>query len=469
MHTFRRLHSFGPSSAYSPGNSEDVRYRSGLTDSNVEMLKETNVGFIKLWAWWSLLQPNGGWEPGTENVTSWPYDNDARRRCQPATHRQSLDDQIAFVKGHADPEIRDLKIVLTLWRFPSWCNQTTITNAGESSRHYEPLINPGLGPNPAPQPGNGSWIRADNFAFPDVQDVNSPWAGFIYWAIRRYTRTAANQNRWVDAIEIVNEPNTQCWPQGVATGQPNQENAATSHCMVSNIMAAALVRREQAMADLANAGTPAQQKPILMAPATNDYFVDESAGHPVNDTAQHTTYATFTNNLLALLGASRFSAPRDMIWTHHNHNDESFDFGKDTSYPGQTYECPTVNRAHLVHDYLTGRWTGGPYGEPEAPYVFLTEGGVVRSQVWRQRWFGDPNYNDAVGLNNKHGDLIVRTASRMQNEDDGRGIGMVAQHLNWSDPNFDSGIRNPGDPGGTRRQPAYGNWSGVTSHPRWGD
>jgi hypothetical protein len=255
----------------------------------------------------------------------------------------------------------------------------------------------------------------------------------------------------------------------VATGGPNQENAATSHCMVSNIMAAALVRREQAMADLANAGTPPQHKPILMAPATDDYFVDESSGRVVNDTAQRTTYATFTNNLLALLGASAFTAPRDMIWTHHNYNDESYDFGKDTSYPGQTWECPTVNRAHLVHDYLTGRWSGGPYGEPEAPYVFITEGGVVRSPVWRQRWFGNPNYNDAAGLNSKHGDLLVRTMSRMQNEDDGRGIGMAAQHLNWSDPNFDSGIRNPGDPSGTRRQPAYGNWSGVASHPRWGD
>jgi hypothetical protein len=469
LHTFRRVHSFGPSSAHSPGNAEDVRYRSGLSDSNVEMLKETNVGFVRLWVWWSLLQPHLGFDPGTENVTSWPYDNDARRRCQPGTHRQSLDDQLSFIKGHSDPEISNLKVILAVWRFPSWVNQTTITGASESSRHYEGLVNPGLGPNPAPQPGDGSRIRADNFAFPDAQDVNSHWAGFIYWLTRRYTKTTGNATRWADAIELVNEPNSQCWPQGVPAGGPSDPGGATSHCMVSNIMAAAVVRREQAMADLANAGTPVQVKPILMAPSTDDYYVDESRTPPVNDSAQQTSYATFTNNLAALLTASAFSAPLDMIWSHHNYNDESFDYGLDTSYPGQSFECPTLNRAHLVHDYITGRWTGGPYGEPEAPYVFITEGGVVRSRLWKQRWFGDENYNDATGMNNKHGELVQRTLNRMQGENDGRGIGMVAQFLNWTDPNLDSGIRNAGDPSGARRQPAYDNWSNATSHPRWRD
>jgi hypothetical protein len=206
-----------------------------------------------------------------------------------------------------------------------------------------------------------------------------------------------------------------------------------------------------------------------MAPSTDDYFVDESATPPVNDSAQRTSYATFTNNLAALLQASAFSAPRDMIWSHHNYNDESFDFGADTTYPGLSFECPGLNRAHLVHDYITGRWTGGPYGEPEAPYVFITEGGVVRSRLWKQRWFANENYNDATGMNNKHGELVQRTLNRMQGETDGRGIGMVAQFLNWTDPNLDSGIRNAGDPSGARRQPAYDNWSNATSHPRWGD
>jgi hypothetical protein len=441
----------------------------GQPDGNPQMLKETNVGFVRIWVWWSLLQPNPGYEPGTENVTNWPYDNDARRRSQPSTHRQSLDDQLMFLKGNGDPDLADLKVILAIWRFPSWCNQTTIANANVKSYHYEGDVSNGAaGPLPNPHPTRAGFLRADNFAIPDTQDVNSPFASFVYWLAKRYTKTPANPTRWADAIEICNEPNGQWWPQGIPSESPNGEAVATSHCAVSNMMASSVVRRDQAMADLANEGNPPQTKPFLLAPATDDYYCDDTKTPPVFDTDARTSYATFTNNLASLLTASRFTAPTDMIWSHHNYSDMSFDYGTGTTYPGQSVQCPGLNRAQYVRDNLIGRWTGGPYGDANAPYVFLTEGGVLRSGDWKKIWFGSSSYNTASGMDAKHGVLMQKSLDRMQNEEDGQGIGMMTQYLNWTQ-GFDSGIRNPPDPTGAKRQPAYDIWSGATSHPRWGD
>ncbi len=164
-----------------------------------------------------------------------------------------------------------------------------------------------------------------------------------------------------------------------------------------------------------------------------------------------------------------------MIWTHHNYNDVGFDLGPNTSLP-QKYkdqndgaQCVNFNRAGLVQDLITGRWTGGPYGDTEVPYVFITEGGVVRGPDWRRAWFDNPTFSDATRQNAQHGECMRRSLERMQGDAEGQGIGMVAQFLNWTTAGYDSGIREANHPTGARRQPAYDTWSAAPSHPNWGD
>jgi hypothetical protein len=441
LHTFRRIHVFGQAGTGFPGSAQDVR-----TAGNVGFLKDSRAGWIKLWASWAILQPRAASDPIGTGPALPPKNQD------PATHLQAIDDQITFIRTHPDPAISRLKIILSLRECPLWA--TVNFRASVANTPYE---------------HKGS--NEIYLAFPDKYDVSSPWAAYVGWVVDRYTRTAANPNRYVDGIDIINEPNTECWPQqsgskvnGQFVGTPN------SHCIVAQMFGSAVVRREAAVGNLGQS-TQVLLKPLLLGPGTADFYLVDDDGTP-HDTDTQTTYLTFNNNLLALLHALRFTAPIDFIWSHHNYNDTSYDLGVGTTDPPTDHakRAPHVNRAQHARRLLVGRWSGGPYGDLNAPYLFITEGGVHRNPKWAAVW---SLANTNTAWNAKHGELMLSMLRRMQNESDGKGIGMVSQFLFYTDHNYDSGICDPrptdidalpSPSDGAKRQPAFDYWAGAPSY-----
>jgi hypothetical protein len=447
LHTFRRMHVFNHKGTAFPGTDQDVRWNDGLPDGNTALLEATRVGWIKIWANWAILQPNAASDPIGQGPAG------GGKMQLPADHLAAIDNQITFIRTHARPAISKLKIILQLREFPLW------SNAGRR-KAFENSDVEHTGPD------------ASYLAFPDQVDVSSPWAAYIGFLVDRYTRTAANPTRYVDGIEIVNEPNLECWPQ--VTGQKVQGKIVgtpSAHCFTAQMFGSALVRRDAAVGNLGQS-TQVLLKPLLLGPGSSDYFQLDSGGDP-QDTQKKTTYETFNNLLLVLLQALRFTAPLDFIWTHHNYNDASFDLGVDTTDPTTDHvkRASKVNRAQHARRLLIGRWSGGPYGDLNVPYLFITEGGVHRATDWASVW-SLQNTNSA--WNGKHGELMQRMLSRMQNESDGKGIGMVSQYHFYTDPSFDAGLCDPragnnaappSPNDGARREPAFGNWSNATSYP----
>jgi hypothetical protein len=452
LHTFRRMHSFGLGGTVYPGTDGDVRYGGTGAGSNSALLKETKVGWVKIWASWASLQPTSSTQAIGQGTAS-----GGPRPITPPDHLTALDDQITFIRTHPWPEIANLKIILQLKEFPLWSNSTTRANAAGTPVEHQ-------GPDKR------------FLAFPDAADVNSPWAKFVGWVVDRYTRTDANPTRYVDGIDIVNEPNLECWPQQNGRVLPNGTfvGSPSAHCTVAQMFASALAQREAAVANLAGS-TQIQLKPLLLGPGTSDYFLTDDEGN--HDTNTKTTYATFNNNLIAMLQANGFKAPVDFIWSHHNYDDASYDLGDRTTDPptDTANRCSVINRAQYARRLLIGRWTGGPYGDANDPYIFVTEGGIHRSQQWAKVW-GLP-YTDSA-WNEMHGLLMQRMLDRMQNEVDGKGVGMVCQYEFYSEHGYDSGICDfdapPQNPPGTqptspqtgaKRQPAYDIWSNALSYP----
>jgi hypothetical protein len=192
-----------------------------------------------------------------------------------------------------------------------------------------------------------------------------------------------------------------------------------------------------------------------------------------HDTDTQTTYLTFNNALLGALKALQFTAPLDFIWSHHNYNDTSYDLGVGSTDPApdNAKKAAPKNRARHARTLLVGRWSGGPYGDLNAPYLFITEGGVHRTTKWAQAW---SLANTASAWDSKHSELMQKMLARMQNESDGKGIGMVAQFLFYTAHNYDSGICDPRTTDteqalpsandGAKRQPAFDNWAAAPSY-----
>jgi hypothetical protein len=146
----------------SPGSAQDLRCAS-----NAGYFADTGTPWIRMWADWPSLQPDGRLTP-----------DDARN---PGCFRlRALDEQIALARA------RGLKVLLMPYRFPLWANGT------------EPLAARG-----AVTPRH----RALQYRLPDdPYGPQSHWARFFAFLYARYHGA-------VEAFEIVNEPNLQLWPQ----------------------------------------------------------------------------------------------------------------------------------------------------------------------------------------------------------------------------------------------------------------
>jgi len=222
--------------ALGPGGiGDDQRY-----PTNRRFIAETGCTWVRLWAEWPKLQP---------------------RADQPPDFGP-LDAEIAAARRDG------MKVMVTAWRYPRWANATAdLTPAQDATLALRHRVRPG-----------GDPARRKDLTFRPPDDL-TPGSPFGRWI-------AAVGARDVDAVEVVNEPNLQLWPQ------------SDVHVAVARMIATA---REVI------------DGPLVVGPATSDRVGGDRLA---------TDYLEFTWALTREL-----DAPPD-AWSHHTYGDVENDTGE---------------------------------------------------------------------------------------------------------------------------------------------
>jgi hypothetical protein len=179
----RRMVVSGPSGTINPGGSHD--YRSA---SNRLLFSDTRTRRARLWADWPTLEPVSGQLDRTRLAT--------------------LDAQIARAKRDG------LKVMLTLYRFPTWANGTDQLTAEQLAATM-----------PDRKTATDPQAKAKSlmFRYPDDVSPTSVFARFLTTLASRYSannRSRPNLDAIVDFIEVGNEPNSMWWPQQAPSADP---------------------------------------------------------------------------------------------------------------------------------------------------------------------------------------------------------------------------------------------------------
>jgi hypothetical protein len=360
-----------------------------LYPSNRRFFAETATPWVRMWADWPVLQPDADTPPD-------------RGRGAQALAR--LDDGIA--RARAD----GLRVILTAWRFPRWANGSAALGAAEPTHRLEDRIDRDADP-----------ARRKDLTFKLPRDLSpsSDWARWIDFLLTRY---GGRGPRSVDALELLNEPNLQLWPQRAPSpdaGDPYASGALTIDDAVARMMVTAqrVARRH------------GDRAPLLVAPATAD---------PAGDSRLRTAFDTFTRALLDRLAERGFDPGPRFAWSHHSYADVEGDLGG------------ADNRVASVRRMLAGRWAGWPDGDAAAPALLVTESGARLDKVAKDYALGD-----AGAAREKQAELLERNWRRMQLAPEGEGVRLLCLYLFVTDMNYDSGLC---DLDGTPR-PAYHAWA----------
>jgi hypothetical protein len=381
--------------------------------SNIEILKRSNTHWIRLWADWPTLQPSPPPDPNNPFGTI---------ETDPGTAPfiQNLDEQIRTARKEG------FGIILTAYRFPEWANNTAVDSSG-------------LGRDP-------------RFRVPTDLSVSSPWSKWIKFIIERYGLTNSkvdinNQGgqdylRYIDFLEIVNEPNLQMWPQRNQSGLVMPRRVAT-------MFRTAQIKLREVNASLTL--NPNETTVKLAGPAVLDVGggrCQHETNVPCQNEVTCTTYGRFTKELLRELRDLPFLADKFFAWSHHNYRDIECDREdkpevrngevRDPNYP-QTNSAAWVRRL-LVVGVDQGRnkyeWDGWPH--QNHPKLLITEGGARLDGVSAK--YRISVSTDLPRLKRKQAALVKRNFNRMDNGDLSLGIALVNNYLIYTDPCHDSGL-----------------------------
>jgi hypothetical protein len=403
----RKMIDIGPGGVIYPGSAQDYRFHD-----NRLYFADTATPWIRMWADWPSLQPDG----------AYAIDDPA----SPGYWRlQSLDEQISLAVADG------LRVVLMPYRFPTWTNGTRQLAAqkntdAEISFQYWDRIQKAVweryvrnGRNPAVY--NPS-RRALEYRLPDGDPYGpgSAWARFFEFLYDRYHSGRRASGRYVYALELVNEPNLQLWPQQAPPAAGAADVFASTAVTITGQVARLMQTAQQIAARHGNTT-------MLFAPSASD-----------SDTAssrRYTRYDAFVPKLLDACDAIGYRAGTRQAWSHHNYSDVE-------------YRTPAgANRTQLIRAQLAGRWTGWVFGQ--APTVCITEGGSRLTRMAALYPTEDPRQAHAKCLR----DAWTRHRT---NTGAGEGVAMFAQYLLYADPNFDTGLIDA-YPSAVRR-PAYDAW-----------
>ena len=294
---------------------------------------ETETPWVRLWADWARIQPEPGREPDFA----------------------ALDEDVAAARADG------LRVMLTAWRFPPWANGTA--GVDEPLFRLRDRVPPG---------GDPAQRKDLTFKVPDDLTAGGAWGRWVDLLLARYGDR-------LDALEILNEPNLQMWPQ---------EGIADAVAAMIETAAAVAARRQGA--------------PLLVAPAT----ADVADRPPLN-----TGYERFTRDVAGRLRARGFKPGERFAWSQHDYGDVEGDrAGADSG----------VAR---VRSLLGGGWR-----------LLVTESGARVDRVAARYGLG------AGAARLQQAALLERAVRRLLYGPEGDGVEMVCQYLFVTDANYDSGL-----------------------------
>ena len=391
----RKLLDIGPGGVIAPGSAQDLRYAG-----NAGYLADTHTPWIRMWADWPSLQPHPDFAPGDP--------------ASPGHWRLvALDEQIRLANA------RGLKVLLLPYRFPTWVNGTATLSARKDGdeeiafRHDERMSDASWQRYLRARRRPAAYLprrRALEYLLPgDAYGPGSAWAGFFAFLYARYHAGRRGSGPFVDAFELVNEPNLQLWPQpGIARE------------------VARLVKTAQAVSARHAHST------LMLAPSISD---DDAPSNRL-----YTRYDDFVPAFLDELAGLGYLAHSGQAWSHHNYTDVE--------------RRRTRTRTQLIRGLLAGRWTGYAEGG-RAPTVFITEGGARLTQMPALYPDEDPRRAQAKCLRDAY-------ALHAPEGSAGTGVAMLAQYLLHADPNFDCGLLDPYP--STVKRPAYAAWKALPAN-----
>jgi hypothetical protein len=390
----RKLIDIGPGGVIFPGSAQDYRYHSNPT-----YYADTRTRWIRMWADWPSLQPDPAYaidDPGNPGRAS----------------LEALDDQIR--RACAD----GLSFVLMPYRYPVWANGTAAVAAARGS---DAEVSFQFWDRMTPR----AWLRYQGsgrrvlvydprragleYRLPDEgHGPQSAWARFFEFLYDRYHLGQRESGRYVRALELVNEPNLQLWPQQAPPidGSRFAPTETTAPRAVADIMITA-----QAISARFDHST------LLLAPSLSD--INAASGR------RSTTYGQFAALLLDALDASGYRAHERQGWSHHNYGDVE-------------YRTQAARTRDLM-DQLHGRWQGRG--------LYVTEGGARVSRMAVLYPLEDPRAAQARCIQES---WAAHAAA---------GVEMLAQYLLYDDVNFDSGLLEPFP--STLARPAYAVWKSL--------
>jgi hypothetical protein len=289
---------------YGPENEQNWLYPGDPANgkpSVASCFSETNTRWVRFWADWVQIKPT---ETSTPNWSK-------------------IDPQVQAARNAG------MSIIVTAYAFP-------------------PYATPGMSTDPLMLPTDFS--------------RQSHWGKWIKLLYQHFDRFAPETpGITIDALEVINEPNSQAKPQRSSATGP-----VTSHQKVFQMFNTA-----------DQIGAEHNHSLWLLGPALSDQ---------VGNSGEYFTYYESWMDLFFTLG---FRGNSKWIWTHHNYIDcESQD--------GITR--PPTNSAAVVRSKLINKWSG--YSDGDGPALFLTEGGSRLSEVGnsqtRQRDTVLAKFNQAV-------------------------------------------------------------------------
>jgi hypothetical protein len=355
---------------------------------NRQYFKDSHTGWVKLWVSWYDLQQGYA---ATSRDGSW---SNLTGSAVGSAYLKRLDGQIRAANDDG------VKVIVTVYQaFPTWASGAT---------GQDPLSSKG-----------------PERKLPTIKTTNGPWAWFIGYLSARYNGAYnatgphkpakregygayyGNSSRArVDAIEVMNEPNTLYWPM---------DNIAAS--------AATMMRTAASMSSQWGGQT-------ILAPATSDSPDPGAAKAGVS-----MDWQAFTSQVLDALAG--WVPPVPVYWSSHNYKDVK-------------YEDPAAtSRAKQTIDLLYAKNWEGVGGDRS---LWLTEGGYNLGSSW-----SDPAARDAQATK------IAKSFNEMKKLPE---VVMWTQHgINDIATNsFKSGLRDDFDyslPGPGTVRPAWSTWLGL--------
>jgi hypothetical protein len=352
---------------------------------------------VRMWADWPTLQPDPRFAIG-----------DPRSPGHAAL--LALDDQIRWAAHDG------LAVMLVPYRYPPWANGTEGLEPGSPADRSHALADRATAAAVLAAGGEMPYgLKAREYALPpDGHGLGSAWGGFVASLFDRYVTGDGGHGR-IDAIEVVNEPNLQLWPQRSPSGDPQRPFAVegselTIHRAAAEMMVSVdeLARATGGITCLGPSTTDARGEHPRLVSAVEDGFLDA---------------------LLHELDRRGFGGGCHWVWSYHNYLDIE----------------EGAARASEVRARLAGRWRG--LERDGGPALAATEGGCRLS---------------AVGDGLTHEERLRAQAERLGRAVDrhrdptgvGAGLTLLTQYTAMADPNYDCGLR--GADGSER--PAFEAW-----------